>query len=159
MPVQVIWEPFGLYYLPFGNTTAEEVRYAQKFALSPPEDVIPKFQLVDGRNTDLFDLDHRQLVDVSADDLSYTRKYDIKYVAFVIKKQNVENKFFEIFKLSWAMNTDAEWRMFTNMKDAREWIGVPFPVAEHLPPTDLRVGARCTAYTGNLQGGDQSKNP
>ena len=124
MPVVTNWEPEGLVFIASGVITAEEILAINFDFLDVPEGVIPRYQIIDATKAERFELDKLDLVNISADDLSVSRKYpDIK-VAMVAGKQNVKEVFMEYMKISWAINTSWEIRIFDSMATAREWLNL-----------------------------------
>ena len=122
MPINTYWEPDGIVYECKGVITAEEsIESGDKF-LQVPEGVTPKYQLVDCLQAEYFEISEMDMVDISADDLSASRKYPNIKVALVGKKGHVHDKFMNYLKVSWAINTSWEIRIFNSMESARDWL-------------------------------------
>ena len=130
MPVKVRWEYHGIYYTAVGVVTAHEVSKAQKLALSPPEGITPKYQIIDARKTEKFDLDQMEIFNVSADDVALSRKFPDLKIAFVTAHEHVEATFLDHLKISRSLNTNAEIRIFRTLEAAREWIDLPYPKSD-----------------------------
>ena len=124
MPVVTNWEPEGLVYTAIGVISAEEIGAINFDFLNVPEGVTPRYQLIDATKAERFELDKMDLVNISADDLSVSRKYPDVKVAMVAKKQKIKEVFMEYMKISWAINTSWEIRIFDSLEAAREWLNL-----------------------------------
>ena len=122
MPIITFWESEGFVYEARGVVTAEEIIECGVEFLNVPEGITPKYQLVNGLMVEEFDLDEVELVNISADDLSASRKYPNIKVAMIAKKGHVMEKFMNYLKVSWAINTSWEIRIFNSLESARDWL-------------------------------------
>lgn len=122
MPVTTTWEPEGLVFTATGIITAEEIGAIHYELLHVPEGVIPRYQIVDASKAERFELDKMDLVNISADDLSVSRKFPNIKVAMVSEKSNIKEVFMDYLKISWAINTSWEIRVFNTLELAREWL-------------------------------------
>ncbi|MGI9546148.1 MAG: hypothetical protein ACR2MM_02840 [Flavobacteriaceae bacterium] len=122
MPITTYWEPEGFVYETSGVVTAHEIFDSGTDFLEVPEGVIPKYQLINALNIEKFDLSEVDVVDISADDLSASRKYPNIKVAMVAQKGHVIEKFMNYLKVSWAINTSWEIRIFNSLAAARDWL-------------------------------------
>ena len=122
MPLKTYWEQEGFVYECSGIVTAEEIAEINFDFLDVPEGVTPRYQLIDATSIELMDLNELELVDISADDLSISRKYPNVKVAMVSSDQKTRNIFLHYIKISWAINTSWEIRIFSELEAAREWL-------------------------------------
>ena len=122
MPLKTYWESEGFVYECSGIVTAEEIAEINFDFLDVPEGVTPRYQLIDATSIELMDLNELDLVDISADDLSISRKYPNVKVAMVARDQKTRNIFLHYIKISWAINTSWEIRVFSELEAAREWL-------------------------------------
>lgn len=122
MPINTYWEPEGFVFECNGTVTAQEILESSNDFLQVPKGVIPQYQLVNCLDVDQFDLDEMDVVDISADDLSASRKYPNIKVAMIAKKGHVVEKFMAYLKISWAINTSWEIRIFNSLEAARDWL-------------------------------------
>lgn len=122
MPITTFWEPEGFVFKSSGVVTAEEIFEGGDEFLNVPEGIIPKYQLVDCLEVEQFNLSEVDVVNISADDLSASRKYPNIKVAMVAKKGHVMEKFMNYLKVSWAINTSWEIRIFNSLESARDWL-------------------------------------
>ena len=105
-----------------GVVTAEEIFESGDDFLQVPDGISPKYQLVDCLEVEEFDLSEVDVVNISADDLSASRKYPNIKVAMIAKKGHVMEKFMNYLKVSWAINTSWEIRIFNSVDSARDWL-------------------------------------
>ena len=127
MPLRTYWEPEGLVYECSGIVTAEEIAAINFDFLDVPEGVTPKYQLIDATSIELMDLSELDLVDISTDDLSISRKYPNVKVAMVARDKKTRKIFLHYVKISWAINTSWEIRVFSELEAAREWLNLSKP--------------------------------
>ena len=122
MPITTYWEPEGFVIKSIGIVTAEEIFESGDDFLQVPDGISPKYQLVDCLEVERFELDEVDVVNISADDLSASRKYPNIKVAMVAQKGHVTEKFVNYLKVSWAINTSWEIRIFNSLVSARDWL-------------------------------------
>ncbi len=122
MPITTRWEPEGFVFKSSGIVTAEEISESGDDFLNVPEGINPKYQLVDCLEVLEFELSEVDVVNISADDLSASRKYPNIKVAMVAQKGHVTEKFVNYLKVSWAINTSWEIRIFNSLESARDWL-------------------------------------
>ncbi len=122
MPIATHWEPEGFVFEASGIVTAEEVIESGDGFLKVPKGTTPKYQLVNGLEVEEFELSELDVVNISADDLSASRLYPNIKVAMVAKKGHVMEKFMNYLKVSWAINTSWEIRIFNSLEAARDWL-------------------------------------
>ena len=122
MPIKTYWEAEGFVYDCRGSVTAQEIFESGDDFLEVPEGVFPKYQLVNCLGVEQFDLDEMDVVNISADDLAASRKYPNIKVAMIAQKGHVTEKFMSYLKVSWAMNTNWEIRIFNSVEAARDWL-------------------------------------
>ena len=135
MPIVTYWEAEGFVFESKGVVTAEEIFAGGEQFLSVPEGITPKYQLVDCLNVEDFDLSELDVVDISADDLAASRKYPNIKVAMVAQKGHVMEKFMKYLKVSWAINTSWEIRIFNSIEAARDWLSHFAPTAKSTNPS------------------------
>ena len=136
MPIVTYWEPEGFVFKSSGVVTAEEIFASGDNFLNVPEGITPKYQLVNGLEVEEFELSELDVVNISADDLSASRMYPNIKVAMVAKKGHVMEKFMNYLKISWAINTSWEIRIFNTLEGARDWLGhfAEMPKSSPIPP-------------------------
>ncbi len=122
MPIVTYWEPEGFVFESSGVISAQEIFESGDDFLKVPEGTNPKYQLVNCLRVEQFDLNEVDLVNISADDLSTSRKYPNIKVAMVAKKGDVMETFMKYLKVSWAINTSWEIRIFNSLESARDWL-------------------------------------
>lgn len=122
MPLTTYWEPEGFVFECSGIVTAEEISEINFDFLDVPEGVTPKYQLINAMAVEKFDLNELDLVNISADDLSVSRKYPNVKVAMVARDREIQDIFMNYIKISWAINTSWEIRVFDTLEAAREWL-------------------------------------
>lgn len=122
MPITTFWEPEGFVFKSTGVVTVEEIFESGDDFLQVPDGVNPKYQLVNCLEVEEFDLSEVDVVNISADDLSASRKYPNIKVAMIAKKGHVMEKFMNYLKVSWAINTSWEIRIFNSLESARDWL-------------------------------------
>ena len=122
MPITTYWEPEGFVFKSSGVVTAEEIFESGDEFLAVPEGITPKYQLVDCLHVEQFNLSEVDVVNISADDLAASRKYPNIKVAMVAQKGHVTEKFVNYLKVSWAINTSWEIRIFNSVESARDWL-------------------------------------
>ena len=122
MPIVTHWEAEGMVFECKGIITAEEGIESGEEFLRVPQGVTPKYQLVNCLQAEKFELNDLDMVDISADDLSASRKYPNIKVALVGQNSHVHNKFMNYLKVSWAINTSWEIRIFNSLESARDWL-------------------------------------
>lgn len=122
MPVKTYWEPEGFVFKSSGIVTAQEIMEGGDQFLKVPEGISPKYQLVDCMAVDQFDINDVEVVNISADDLSASRKFPNIKVALVARKDHVTETFMKYLKVSWAINTSWEIRIFNSLDAARDWL-------------------------------------
>ena len=127
MPIRISWEPHGIYCRLEGTVTPAEIGRTQKIVLDPPEGVEPLYQIVDARKADLLVGNQMQLFNISAEDLTVFKKYPGFKFAFVNSKKEVEEFIANYLKISRSMDDSTDFRMFSSLESAREWIGLPYP--------------------------------
>lgn len=127
MPIKARWELHGAYFQASGTVMAGEILGARKFMLEPPNGMEPKYQIIDARNVEKFDFDQMDLLNISAGDLAVGRKYPEIKIAVVTGKVEIEETMLGYMKNSWAMGTKAEFGLFIDLPQARNWIGLPYP--------------------------------
>ena len=120
MPIVNYWESEGFVFEAKGVVTAEEIFTSSDDFLDVPEGVTPKYQLVNGLEVEELKLSELDVVDISADDLSASRTHPNIKVAMVAKKGHVMEKFMNYLKVSWAINTSWEIRIFNTLESARD---------------------------------------
>lgn len=123
MPVSYYWEDDGFVMEAKGNVMAEEVFEANDAFLKVPEGVAPKYQLLNALEVNEVNISELELVDLSADDLSTSRKYPNLKIALVGHEGSVMENFIIYLKVSWAMNTNWDIRIFNSLEAARYWLG------------------------------------
>ena len=131
MPIKARWELHGAYFQAYGTVIIGEILGARKFMLSPPEGVDPKYQIIDAREVLKFDFDQMDLLNISAGDLAVGKKYPKIKIAVVTGKFEIEETLLGHMKNSWAMGTKAEFGLFVDLAQAREWIGLPYPESKN----------------------------
>ena len=124
MPLKTYWEPKGFVYECSGIVTAEEIAEINFDFLDIPEGVTPRYQLINAMDIEKFDLSELDVVNISADDLSVSRKYPNVKVAMVSGDKEVRKVFMDYIKISWAINTSWEIRIFDGIEAAREWLNL-----------------------------------
>lgn len=122
MPIATHWEPEGFVYECRGIVTSQEILECGGDFLQVPEGVTPKYQLINCLKVDQFDLSEMDIVNISADDLAASRKHPNIKVAMISQKENVMEKFMTYLKVSWAINTSWEIRIFNSLEAARDWL-------------------------------------
>ncbi len=122
MPITTYWEAEGFVYDASGIVTAEEIIESGAEFMKALEGITPKYQLVNGLEVEEFELSELDVVNISADDLSASRSYPNIKVAMVAKKGHVMEKFMNYLKVSWAINTSWEIRIFNSLEAARDWL-------------------------------------
>ncbi len=122
MPIKTYWEAEGFVYDCSGTVTAQEIFESGDDFLQVPDGVFPKYQLVNCLEVEQFDLNEMDVVNISADDLAASRKYPNIKVAMIAQKGHVTEKFMSYLKVSWAMNTNWEIRIFNSVEAARDWL-------------------------------------
>lgn len=127
MPIISRWEPNGIYCRLEGTVTPAEINRTQRIVLNPPEGLVPRYQIVDALKADLLMGDQMQMFNISADDLAVFRKYPGFKFAFVNSKKEIEEFIANYLKISRSMDDRTDFRMFTSIESAREWIGLPYP--------------------------------
>lgn len=125
MPVTTNWEPEGLVFIASGIITADEILAINFDFLDVPEGTTPRYQIIDATTAERFELDKMDLVNISADDLSVSRKYPNVKVAMVSGNDKIRALFMDYMKISWAINTSWEIRVFNSMQNARQWLNAP----------------------------------
>lgn len=125
MPIKTYWEQEGFVFECSGIVTAEEISEINFDFLDVPEGVTPRYQLINAEALERFDLSELDLVDISTDDLSVSRKYPNVKVAMVTHDKEVRKVFMDYIKISWAINTSWEIRVFDTLEAAREWLNLP----------------------------------
>ena len=118
----------GFVYTAIGIISAEEIEAINFGFLDVPEGVTPRYQIIDGTKAEKFEVDNLDLVDISADDLSVSRKYPSVKVAMVSNNPKIKEVFMAYMKISWAINTSWEIRIFDEMEAARLWLDLPSAV-------------------------------
>lgn len=131
MPVNTYWEPEGFVYKTKGIVTVREILESGLNFLKVPKEVNPKYQLINALEIEKLELSEIDVVDISADDLSASRKYPNIKVAMVAQKGQVMEKFMNYLKISWAINTSWEIRIFNSLEAARDWLSLIEVVKKH----------------------------
>ena len=126
MPLKTYWEPEGYVYECLGVVTAEEIAAINFDFLDIPEGVTPRYQIINGLGAERMEVDKLDLVDISADDLAMSRKYPNIKVAMVGTDPTFRQVYDDYMRISWAINTSWEIRIFDTMEAAREWLNLPY---------------------------------
>ncbi|NND15685.1 MAG: hypothetical protein HKN89_05125 [Eudoraea sp.] len=127
MPIKARWEFHGVYYAPIGVVGAAEIRRAQHFMFNPPESIVPKYQIIDARRLERFDLNEMEKFNISANDALLIKKYPGFKVAMITASKTIEKAFTDHIQTSQQLKTKAEMKHFKSIEAAREWIGLPYP--------------------------------
>lgn len=122
MPVITYWEPEGFVYETNGIVTAGEIFESSQDFLEVPKEVTLKYQLINALEIEKLELSKVDVVDISADDLAASRRYPNIKVAMVTQKGHVMETFMNYLKISWAINTSWEIRIFNSLEAARDWL-------------------------------------
>ncbi|MDC6366247.1 MULTISPECIES: hypothetical protein [Flavobacteriaceae] len=122
MPIVTYWKTDTFVYEGSGIVTGEEILRSGEAFLEPPEGVIPKCQVVNALKVKDVHLNELDLVNISADDLAASRKFPDLKVALVAKEGPVMESFIKYLKVSWAINTTWDIRIFNSMDAARDWL-------------------------------------
>lgn len=125
MPIRTYWEPEGFVFECSEVVTAQEIAEINFDFLNVPVGITPRYQLINAEAIDRFDLNELDLVNLSADDLSVSRKYPNIKVAMVSQDKEARKLFMDYIKISWAINTSWELRVFNTLEAAREWLNLP----------------------------------
>lgn len=123
MPVNCYWEPEGFVFEASGIVTPEEILEGNRIFLEVPEGCTPKYQLINALDVVEIDMGKIELVDISADDLAMSRRFPKMKVALAAKEGPVMKILMDYLKISWAMNTSWDMRMFDSMQAALKWLG------------------------------------
>lgn len=134
MSIIAYWEPEGFVFETSGIVTAREIFQSSADFLEVPKGVIPKYQLINALDIEKLDLSEVDVVDISADDLSASRKYPNIKVAMVALKGHVIETFMNYLKISWAINTSWEIRIFNSLEAARDWLCHVSEAKKHTTP-------------------------
>ena len=127
MPLKTYWEPEGFVYECVGVVTAEEIAAINFDFLNIPEGVTPKYQIINGLGAEKMELDKLDLVDITTEDLAVSRKYPNIKVAMVGTDPAFIQIYQDYMRISWAINTSWEIRIFDTLEAAREWLNLPSP--------------------------------
>lgn len=122
MPVKTYWESEGFIYKASGIVTIDEINASAEAFYNLPPATITNYQLFDALEVEELRLNEMELVDVTADDLSMSRKNPFQKIAIIAKEGPVMEKMVKYMKISWSMNTTWEIRIFTNLDSAHKWL-------------------------------------
>lgn len=122
MPVKTHWESHGFVFEAIGVVTAEEIFTANEAFLNIPKGTVPRYQIFNTLKVEKSEINEVELVDISADDLAVSRKFPEMKIAFIANEGPVMEKLIKYLKISWAINTSWDFRIFTSMEAARDWL-------------------------------------
>jgi len=124
MPVKTYWENDGFVYETNGIVTVAEIQKAGLDFHKVPKGVTPKYKIIKALNIDELLLSEADVFEISMTDLSLSRKYPDLKIAMVAHKGQVTEKFMKYLKISWAVNSSWEIRIFNSLATARDWLNL-----------------------------------
>ncbi|NAS10755.1 hypothetical protein [Poritiphilus flavus] len=118
------WESEGFIYEASGIVTTDEIIEATEAFYNVPEGFVPRYQIVNALKVEDIYYNPVELVNIAADDLAFSRKYPEMKIALIAKEGPVMDNMMKYLKISWAINNAWEFRVFSSLDAARDWLGL-----------------------------------
>ncbi len=127
MPISLIIEPSGQHWKCSGLVTTAEIHSTNKAAMEALEEYDHSYQLIDLLDVEVFEINDLEIVDVSIDDASFSRKHQNLKMALVVNNPIIKEQIMKYLMVSWALNSNWEFRVYDTVEAARDWFNVEDP--------------------------------
>ena len=127
MPISLVLETYGQHWICSGQVTSEEIRSTNDVALKITEEKDHWYQLIDLTEAEGLNLDDLDIVDVSVDDASLSRRHPNLKLAVVVTNPTIKEQIMKYLMVSWALNSNWEFRVYDTVEAARDWFNVQDP--------------------------------
>ena len=122
MPVNTYWKSEGFVYEASGIVSAHEITAGMDNFSKLPEGIDTKYQIVNALQVDEIQVSELELVNITADDISLSRKLPFLRVALIANEGPVMENFIKYLKISWGLNTSWDIRIFNTLEAAEDWL-------------------------------------
>jgi|GEM_PF-3283005 len=124
MPISLVLEPYGQHWICSGHVTTAEIHSTNKAAMEALEEYDHWYQLIDLLDVEVFEINDLEIVDVSIDDASFSRKHQNLKMALVVNNPKIKEQLMKYLMVSWALNSNWEFRVYDTVEAARDWFNV-----------------------------------
>ncbi|MDH3699325.1 MAG: hypothetical protein OEQ81_11720 [Flavobacteriaceae bacterium] len=127
MPIELILETYGQHWICSGHVTSAEISSTNKLSLKAAEEHNHWYTLIDFNEAEELVMDDLDIVDVSIEDAAFSRKHPNLKLAVVVNKAHLKEKLMKYLMVSWALNSNWEFRVYDTVEAARDWFNVQDP--------------------------------
>ncbi len=122
MPYRTIWEEDGIKWEFYGQVTSDEIREANETFFNDPRSESSRYQIVHTLDTQGVEWRPVEMVEITFNDVAASKSGMQLKLAYIANNPKIREKIEKYVTMSRNLNTDWEFKGFTDEEAAREWI-------------------------------------
>ena len=122
MPHTTTWEKDGIYWKAYGTVTAQEINDAHAQLYSAPRPDRIKYWIWDGAEVDALIISDIRTELVAGYDWAASENNKSIKAAFIATDANILRVIKLYIRISMALESTWEFKIFDNIEDARQWV-------------------------------------